>query len=264
MTFDVGGSVTAARSRVRGVYMVLGPRTGPLTAGDLAEAYPWPDQPRWVRAMMVTSLDGAFAGGDGRSRSLSSTPDRQVMAEARRLSDVVLVGAQTIRAERYRPMRAKPEHAAARAAAGLAPAPVIVVVSASLELPWDEPMFAESAVRPIVVTVEPADPQRLRTAAEHADLLVHPGGRVELPLMLDQLGERGLRRVVCEGGPRLLAKLVTAELVDEVDLSVAPLMPGGGQWSTGSPSTDPARFTLGHVIEADGFLFNRYLAVARR
>src|SRR4051812_14687194 len=85
---------------------------GPLPVERLADAYPWPDRPLWLRAMMVMTLDGASAGPDGRSRSISSVGDRAVLSAVRRFSDVVLIGAVPFRAERYRPMLARPEDAA--------------------------------------------------------------------------------------------------------------------------------------------------------
>jgi riboflavin biosynthesis pyrimidine reductase len=244
--------------------MVLGPRTGTLAVSDLPAAYPWPDGARWLRAMMVTTLDGAIAGSDGRSRSISSGGDRQVFSSVRRFADVVLIGANTFRAERYRPMTAKAADASLRAGLGLAPAPVVAILSLSLDLPWDEPIFTESAIRPMVVTSEAADPERLSTADRHADLLVLPGSDLDLAAMLDRFEQRGLRRIVCEGGARLLSTIAQLDLLDEVDLSIAPLMACGGQVTTGSPVALPPRFELAHVVaDADGFLFNRYVRSAR-
>ena len=82
---------------------------------DVGEAYAWPAG-AWTRAMMLTTLNGAIAGPDGLSGSISSATDHLIFAEVRRLADVILVGAGTIRAERYKPMRARPEYQEARAA----------------------------------------------------------------------------------------------------------------------------------------------------
>src|SRR3954466_15862409 len=111
--------------------------TGPLRPEELVDAYPWPDEPVWLRAMMVMTLDGAVMGPDGHSRSISSVHDRVLLGAVRRFADVVLIGAGTFRAERYRPMVARPEDAARRAEEGLAPAPTLAIVSGSLDLPWD-------------------------------------------------------------------------------------------------------------------------------
>lgn len=208
---------------------------------------------------MVMSLDGSAWGPDGRSGSISSPTDRRVLAEARRLCDVVLVGAGTIRAERYRPMIARPEHAAARSAVGLAPAPVVVIVSASLDLPWEEPLFAESTMRVVIATCADADQGRLATAREHGEVLVLPGSTVDVGMLVAELHRRGLRRIVCEGGPRLLRDVAAAGLIDEVDMSISPVLCGGGQVVTGEPLPAAVQLELAHAIAADGFVFCRYL-----
>ncbi len=242
--------------------MVLGPGVGPVDAEQVLAAYPWPAAGRWVRAMMVTTLDGAAAGPDGLSGSISSDEDRLVFNTVRRLADVVLVGAGTIRAERYGPMRAKPMDAEARAAQGSAPAPVIAVVSASLLLPWEEPMFRESTVQPIVVTGGRADPQRLREAREHADVIVLEGETLDVSGVLGALEARGLRRIVCEGGPTLLDEIIAAGLLDEADITISPLFAGRQHTPMTHALAEVARFDLAHIISGDGFLMNRYLNVA--
>ncbi len=237
----------------------MGPHSGRIDDDQVLAAYPWPNGRRWVRAMMVTTLDGAAAGPDGLSGSISSDVDRAVFDAVRRLAEVVLVGAGTIRSERYGPMVAKPEDAAARAQQGSAPAPVLAVVSPSLDLPWEEAMFAESTIRPIVATLASADPGRLQVARQHADVVVLPGDELDVEAVLAALEARGLRRVVCEGGPTLLAALAAAELVDEADISISPMLAGGEHSSRAPGLASPNRFDLVHVIAGDGFLMNRYV-----
>ncbi len=226
---------------------------------ELAEIYAWPPV-WWVRAMMVQTIDGAFFGPDGKSRSISSDRDREVLVEARRLADVVLVGAQTIRTERYRPMVAKPEWQSARAAIGAQPAPVVAIVSASLDLPWEEPLFGESAVTPIVFTDGSASKERTLMAEE-----VQVAGRVEiiecasLPLdALEVLRKRGFTRIVCEGGPRLLRDLFSK--IDEIDLTIAPMLLGQDS-SVSDPSEEPNRvdWKLDYVWDHEGFVFNKFV-----
>ncbi|HJQ05726.1 MAG TPA: dihydrofolate reductase family protein [Nocardioides sp.] len=235
--------------------------SGTVTDGELLSAYPWPEQGVWVRAMMVTTLDGAAAGADGLSGSVSSDADQQVFRTTRRHADAVLVGAQTLRAEEYTPMRAKPEDAEARAATGQLPAPVVVVVSRSLDLPWDLPIWAESTHRPIVLT-DPTAPTAARELAEqHADVIELP--ETSPAGILGALAARGLRRVVCEGGPRLLHELTSAGLVDEVDITIAPLFAGTGRTPATGVLDESVRFELAHVIESEGFLMTRYLRTGR-
>jgi riboflavin biosynthesis pyrimidine reductase len=238
--------------------VVVGERVGPLDVGRLPDLYPWPAQGAWLRSMMVITLDGASTGPDGRSRSISSTNDREVLATTRRFSDVVLIGAGTFRAERYGPMRARPEDAEKRAAGGQAAAPVLAIASASLDLPWEERAFAESDVRPIVVTSEAADPARLDSAIQHADVLALPtlDGRA----VVGALQAKGLHRIVCEGGPKLLADLARLDLLDEADLTLAPLMTGGVRLDAGPGAPVASPFTLAQVIaDDDGFLYTRYV-----
>ena len=231
-----------------------------LDTVDLAASYPWPDATPWIRAMMLLTLDGSVAGADGRRGSLSSATDRAVLAEVRRLSDVVLIGAGTFRAERYRPMLARPQDAAERGRLGLAPAPTLAIVSGSLDLPWDEPAFRESARRPIVLTTEGAPASAVAFARQHADVITVHGADLDASSVVAHLLDRGLSRIVCEGGPRLLASLSALGLIDEADITFAPVLASGGQVPTGSAVVHPARFDLVHAIVDDGFLFTRYVA----
>lgn len=231
----------------------------PLDEGDLPGAYPWPDTGRWVRGMMLATLDGAVVGPDGRSGSLSSPLDRRVMAAVRRHCDAVLIGAGTFRAERYRPQQPTPQVRAEREARGLRPAPTLVLVSRSLDLPWGEDAFRESAVPPLVVTAGSCGPDALETARRHAEVVVLPGARVDVADLFGLLGERGLDRVVCEGGPHLLAEVARAGFLDELDLTLSPLLAGGGQIVLGDAGPVPERFRPVQVLVADGFLFTRYL-----
>lgn len=238
--------------------VVVGDRTGPLGPEELPAAYPWPADGPWLRSMMVMTLDGAAVGSDGRSRSISSANDRDVLATTRRYSDVVLIGAGTFRAERYGPMRARAEDVDARVAAGQLPAPVLAIASASLDLPWEEAAFAESHTRPLVVTSEAADPAALDLAFQHADVLALPS--LDARDIVLALRGRGLNRVVCEGGPRLLADLVRLDLVDEADLTLSPRMTGGGPFPTGQIRPDVGQFALQQLITDDeGYLYVRYV-----
>lgn len=238
------------------------PSATDLTGDALAAAYPWPRDRRWVRAVMARTLDGGVTGADGRSLSISSDVDRAVLGEIRRLSDAIVVGASTVRLEPYGPMAARADAVAERVELGLAPAPVIVIVSGSLDLPWDAPMFAESQQRPIVVTTGSAPEPAVQSAREHSQLVILDGDSVEGPALLDALEARGLRRVVVEGGPGLLASLAHEGVVDEVDLTVSPWFGAPPTRSAGQGAAMPAalsRLELRHVLQADGFLFTRYV-----
>lgn len=213
---------------------------------DMAARYPWPDRARWVRAMMVMGLDGATVGPDGGSRSLSGPADLAALLAIRSHADAVVIGAETLRVERYKPFRAKPEYQESRAAAGLAVAPRLVVVSASLKLPWDEPVFTESAIVPLIATVAGHDADWLQRARGHAEVIVAPGDRVDPVWLLDELYARRLRRVVCEGGRGLLESFAESGVIDEWDVTLSGF--AGATW-----------YDVESTREDGGFLFTRYV-----
>ena len=186
--------------------------------------YPWPSGP-WVRALFVMALDGAAAGPDGRSGSISGPADRRVLGAVRRWSDAVVVGAATMRAERYNPMKVSESVAAERLAAGQQAAPRLVIVSASLDLPWSDPAYAESMLPPLIVTVASAPADALARVPSTCEVLVAPGERVDPTWLRGQLVDRGMERIVCEGGRALLADFARSGAVDEWALTVSGLMP---------------------------------------
>ena len=188
--------------------------------------YPWPSGP-WVRALFVMALDGAPAGPDGRSGSISGPADRKVLGAVRRWSDAVIVGAATMRAERYNPMKVSEAVAAERVAAGQQVAPRLVIVSASLDLPWSDPAYAESMLPPLIVTVDSAPAEARARVPSTCEVLVAPGERVDPMWLREQLVDRGMERIVCEGGRALLADFARAGVVDEWALTVSGLMPAG-------------------------------------
>ncbi len=226
---------------------------------DLTSAYAWPDQGTWVRAMMVMSLDGAITGADGRSGSISSATDRAIMKLVRRFSDAVLIGASTMRAERYSPMKANDDDVAARRSLGLDDAPVIAIVSASLDLPWELPAFSDSHRRPIVITSTACDEEAAERAEHHCELVRVPGLTENPGAIIDALEERGLHRIICEGGARLLGDLTRAGRLDEFDVAISPTFANNGQALLHARFEVPKRLTLAHVFEDEGFLFTRYL-----
>ncbi|MFB7514625.1 pyrimidine reductase family protein [Streptomyces sp. NPDC056144] len=228
----------------------------------LADAYGYPegDTP-WLRANMVSSLDGA-GQHDGRSQPLSSDADMRIFGTLRGLADVVVVGAETVRLEGYRPARAREAFAARRAAAGQAPAPVIAVVTASLDLDFALPLYQEPLVPTLVLTGAGAPAARVQAARDAGVEVVFAGegAGVDPARAKALLAGRGLRRQLTEGGPRLLGQFVAAEALDELCLTISPTMTAGdAQRIAGGPSVAvPTRFTVASVLEQDGFLFTRY------
>ncbi|MGH3181800.1 MAG: pyrimidine reductase family protein [Streptosporangiaceae bacterium] len=229
---------------------------------DLAALYAYP-QGQWLRANMVSSADGA-ASLNGVTAGISSDTDRRVFALLRTLSDVILAGAATVREEGYKPARTRELWTDLRV--GRTPTPPIAVVSARLDLDPASPLIAEAPphARTIVITTAQAPAGRRAELARHADVIVAGDETVDLKAAVSALAERGNRRIVAEGGPHLLAQLAEAGLVDELCLTVAPLMagPGASRIVAGAPGTGPVvlplTLTLAHVLEDDGFLFCRY------
>ncbi|MEV0221604.1 pyrimidine reductase family protein [Streptomyces sp. NPDC050704] len=266
---------TAARTSARTPGGAPGGTSGetPGTAGtdrewsleELAEAYAYPSASSggepWLRANMVSTLDGA-AQHDGRSQPISSTADMRIFGTLRGLADVVVVGAETVRQEGYRPARERADFAALRAAAGQGPAPAIAVVSASLELDFSLPLFTSPLVPTLVLTGAAAAPDRIATAEKAGAQVVIAGDGmgVDPARAVRALAERGMRRLLTEGGPRLLGQLVAAGVLDELCLTVSPMLTAGdAQRIAGGPAVAvPSRFELTSLLEEAGFLFSRY------
>lgn len=253
-----------------------GGTAGPDDPGEwsidaLADAYAYPDVAdlggadtaggTWLRANMVASLDGA-ASHEGRSQPLSCAADMRVFGVLRGLADAVVVGAETVRKEGYRPARRRPVFERRRAAAGQSPVPAVAVVSAGLDLDFSARLFTEPLVPTLLVTGAGAPPERVAAARRAgADVVfAGEGTRAEPARVAGALAERGLRRLLTEGGPRLLGQFVAADALDELCLTVAPrLTAGAAPRIADGPSLDvPADFRLSGLLEEDGFLFTRY------
>ncbi|MBO7938622.1 pyrimidine reductase family protein [Streptomyces antibioticus] len=233
---------------------------------ELAEAYayppPAPGEPRpWLRANMVSTLDGA-AQHDGRSQPISTAADMRIFGTLRGLADVVVAGAETVRQEQYRPARARAEFAARREAAGQGPAPAVAVVTASLDLDFSLPLFTSPLVPTLVLTGAAAAPDRVAAAEEAGARVVIAGDGmgVDPARAVRALAELGHTRLLTEGGPRLLGQFVAAGVLDELCLTVSPMLTAGdAQRIAGGPSVPvPQRFALMSLLEEDGFLFGRY------
>ncbi|MFF8192851.1 pyrimidine reductase family protein [Streptomyces bobili] len=262
---DEGGAAPGARGRSPGGHG-WSPGGHEWSLDEIAEAYAYPE-PRpgepvgWLRANMVSTLDGA-AQHDGRSQPISSATDMRVFGTLRALADVVIVGAETVRQEQYRPARARAEFAERREAAGQGAAPAIAIVSASLDLDFSLPLFTSPLVPTLILTGAAAAPDRV-AAAEKAGARVVTAGDgmgVEPARAVRALAGLGHTRLLTEGGPRLLGQLVAAGVLDELCLTVSPMLTAGGaQRIAGGPAVAvPQRFALVSLLEEDGFLYSRY------
>lgn len=212
-----------------------------------------------VRVNMVTTLDGA-AAFRGRVGPVSGPPDDALLHLLRGFADVVLVGAGTIRAEGYGPDLLPAAEQRRRVAAGPPQVPALAVVSGKLDLDLTAPVFEASVIRPLVLTTSDAPAERRAAAGKVADVVVVGKGAVDLAAAVQAIAARGLPRVLCEGGPHLLAQLFAADLVDELCLAISPLVACGAELrvTSGDLLPAPASFHLKSVLEDDGFLFLRY------
>lgn len=229
----------------------------------LAAAYAWPDRAAQrvvVRANMIGSLDGG-ATVQGRSAGLSTPADTALFTLLQDLSDVVLVAGGTVRAEGYPGIELTPPRAARRRRWGFDGPPPIAVITGS-GLPPDSPLYTQTVVPPIVITTE----QAADTVPDTAEVIVAGHTRVHLPSALTALGQRGLRRVHCEGGPSLLGQLVAGNLLDELCLTISPMLLGTGHARPllgGIDLADPASWTLAAVHGDGSHLFTRYIRAGR-
>ena len=220
------------------------------------------DRP-WILMNMIASADGGIEIG-GVSGPLGSAGDKDVFGTLRTLPDVILVGSGTAIAEDYGPTSTSVSTRARRLASGAWPVARIAVVSNSLSVDLDGRLFTGTEdQRPIFITSEAADPDRLAEVEAKADVIVTPGQRVDLAAGLAALRELGARVVLSEGGPSLNGQLVAEGLVDEVCLSLAPLLVAGGarRIAVGADVDLPLELELTHVLTEDHYLFLRYLVV---
>lgn len=237
----------------------------------------------FVRVNMISSLDGAVAVA-GRSGGLGGPADKLLFSVLRALADVVLVGAGTVRIERYGPAEVPPTVQELRVQRGQRPVPPIAVVTQSANLDWGSRLFQGSGPRPIVIAPGNTDARALAQAREVADVLTAGSGSVDLAAALKVLGAEGMHHVLCEGGPRLNTSLAAAQLIDELCLTLSPQLAGcvggvlmggwlgsGGVWMArtepngattyrSQPLSQLVRFSLVHVLEEEGYLFLRLSA----
>lgn len=232
-----------------------------LDDAALVDAYAADRTRPWLRVNFVTSLDGAVEVG-GYSEGLSSEGDQAVFKVLRMHCDALLVGAGTLRREGYRGVRLDEERRAWRRDHGLTEYPTLVVVSSSLDLDPAQGAFADAPVRPIVLTRAAAPPTLRDQIGAVADVVTCGETSVDLTFGLAELRRRGLAHVLCEGGPHLFGALLAENLVDELCLTVSPVLagPGAGRIVAGPPleGRPPAGMSLDHILADRDILLTRY------
>ena len=208
---------------------------------------------------MIASADGS-ASLKGRTSGLGGESDHALFAVLRTLADVVLVGAGTLRAESYGPVRLDSAARTLREGWGLPPVPAIAVLTRSCRLDWQTRFFSEAEERPLVLTTASADKADRDQAAEVAEVIVAGDTEVDLALGLEGLADRGADNVLAEGGPHVSAQLAAAGFLDELCLTLAPLVVAGkaARILDGPALDQPFELDLNQVLESDGYLFLRY------
>ncbi len=230
---------------------------------DLARLYAYPEGRPWLRANMVSTLDGAATGADGRSGSINDDADRQVFQVLRALTDVVVVGAGTARVEGYGPT-SPPSGDLAALRLGRAPAPSMVVVSRSGAVPTRlltprEGKAEQGAV--LLATCHGAGTVALDTAREalgEGNVLVHGAEEVDLAAVTSHLVQRGMARMLCEGGPHLLRDMAAAGLLDELCLTVVPRLVAGDHTRVLAGGAVDTRLEPRLLLDAGGTLLGRW------
>jgi riboflavin-specific deaminase-like protein len=210
---------------------------------------------------MVATADGRITIG-GRSGPIGNEADRELFHELRAQADAVMIGAGTLRTERYGRLIRDAVRRERRQRAGLDPDPLAIVVSARLALDADIPLLQDPDSRVVVLTASDAEIEGARAQVEYLRSCSDdtPGVIALSPLLRELRQERGVSTVLCEGGPVLNATLLEERLVDELFLSIAPKLAGGtGQTIVSGPEFEPViGMELVWLLEAGGDLFLRY------
>jgi riboflavin biosynthesis pyrimidine reductase len=243
---------------------LLGP-TNSVDDGRLADLYAYPDglQSCWVRGNMIASLDGG-ATDDGKAGGLAGPGDRAVFALLRELADVIVVGAATVRIENYSGAQLSVAARQARQRRGQAEVPPIAVVTRSGDLDPDARLFTRTEVPPLILTTSKSyddTRHRLGAVAEVIDASGPRPDSVDAGTVLKLLADRDLFRVLTEGGPLFLGTLIEAGQLDELCLTVAPILVGGAakRIVTGTAHVHTGMRRTHVLTDDDGYLYARYV-----
>jgi riboflavin biosynthesis pyrimidine reductase len=248
-----------------GIQLTVLGATESVDEARLADFYPYPDDLRscWVRGNMIASLDGG-ATDDGKAGGLAGKGDRAVFSVMRHAADVILVGASTVRIENYSGAQLPVAARQARQRRGQAEVPPIAVVTRSGDLDPSALLFTRTEVTPLILTsartVEDTR-RRLGAVAEVIDASGTDPNSADPAVVLNVLAERGLFRVLTEGGPLFLGSLIENGLLHELCLTIAPILVGGASkrivTGLGHVHTKMRRAHL--FADDDGYLYTRYV-----
>jgi riboflavin biosynthesis pyrimidine reductase len=211
----------------------------------------------YVVCNFVSTADGK-ATSSGRTAALGGEGDRAVFHLLRTQVDAVLAGTGTLAVERYGTLVRQEAMAAIRVAEGRPRQPLAVVVSRSGQVPFDIPLFAAPEARVALYapsgTVVPTNCAADVTAHELA------AGDDLSPVLASLRREHGVRSLLLEGGPVLFNAMLAEDLVDEMFLTLAPALVGGGELgiTAGAPLADAIHLKLVWALEREAHLFLRY------
>jgi len=237
----------------------LVPDPGPTSVAEQLDTYrPWDDPPAGrprVALNFATTLDGR-AAIDGRSGQIGSDTDTAMLVGLRQRFDAVMIGAGTMRVEKYGRIIGDPAKRERREELGLPGDPLVVIVG-SLDLPWDAPLFTDGGGGVLILTADPeAEPPATATPVE---VVREPDGRVDIAVALRRLREeRDVRALLCEGGPHLHSQLQAAGIADELFLTIAPKLVGAGSSILEGALPEVAELELAWLLEEGSELFGRY------
>ena len=235
------------------------PDPGPTTVGQQLDGYrPWerPHEERPFVAMnFAATLDGRAAIG-GSSGPIGSATDTELLLRLRTHFDAVIIGAGTMRVERYSAPSGGREAREHREKLGLSANPLMVIVSGRLDLPWDARLFTEGEGEVLVFTTSEAEPPETATPLR----VIRHEGSVDVAEALRHLRhEEGVRALLCEGGPTLHGELQAGGFVDELFLTIAPKLAGGeAPRILEGPLPAVTPLELAWLLEEEGELFARY------
>jgi riboflavin-specific deaminase-like protein len=210
----------------------------------------------YLAVNFAVTLDGR-AAIEGRSGPIGSKTDTEMLQLLRTRVDAVMIGAGTMRAERYGPMISDPALRERREQTGLAKDALAVILSGRLDLPWDAPLFTEGAGEIVVFTTAEADPPETETPMR---VVRHQGAGIDLVEALRYLRvDRGVRALLCEGGPGLHSELQSLEMVDELFVTIAAKLSGGPEpRMIEGELPRRSEWELAWLLEERGELFARY------
>lgn len=240
-------------------------RIDQIGSQELGRRYGYPVGLRscWVRGNMIASVDGGATSG-GRSGGLGGDGDRALFPVLRELADVIVVGASTVRVENYSGVQFNAEQRQERRRRGQADVAPIAVVTRSGCLDRDANLFHRTEVAPLILTCADAIASTTASLGALAEVLDASGAEpdcVDLRVALDLLADRGLLRVLTEGGPAVLGMFVEENLLDEICLTVAPALVGGASSRivTGPGEVHTAMQLTQGLTDDEGYLYLRYL-----